>query len=190
MAISEVIRDGGNVRSRADGHCIHRLQIWIHNEGIFMFPCRWGREGGWLKWRWRLESEGLPEIRPRQSRPHASYSSPVRLSLFFFCFFSLFYASSSWQYEQLAAKIPYPRMEAVMRKRREKTTPINPTSFVQCVELLLGAQTYNKHLRHTIEEEGEGALIFATPKGLALANSPEVKVSMIMGTLIPTVTVR
>ena len=65
-----------------------------------------------------------------------------------------------------------------MRKRREKTTPINPTNFVQCVELLLGAETYNKHLRHTIEQEGEGALIFATPKGLALANSPEVKVSM------------
>ena len=37
---------------------------------------------------------------------------------------------------------------------------------------------YNKYLQHTILEEGEGALIFATPKGLAKANSPDVKVSM------------
>ena len=37
---------------------------------------------------------------------------------------------------------------------------------------------YNKYLQHTILEEGEGALIFATPKGLAKANSPDIKVSM------------
>ena len=39
---------------------------------------------------------------------------------------------------EVAAKIPYPRMEAIMRHRRQKTTPINPTNFAQCVELLQG----------------------------------------------------
>ena len=80
---------------------------------------------------------------------------------------------------EVAAKIPYPRMEAIMRHRRQKTTPINPTNFAQCVELLQGAPTYNKHLQHVILEDDEGALLFATTKGLALANSEEVKVTMI-----------
>ena len=30
---------------------------------------------------------------------------------------------------EVAAKIPYPRMEVIMRHRRQKTTPINPTNF-------------------------------------------------------------
>ena len=38
--------------------------------------------------------------------------------------------------------------------------------------------TYNKCLQHTIHEEGEGAMIFATPNGLEKAISPEVKVGM------------
>ena len=88
------------------------------------------------------------------------------------------YDDVSLENPEVAARIPFPRLEAAMRKRREKTTPINPTNFVQCVELLQGSATYNKHLQHVIQDEGEGAMIFATPKGLALANSPEIKVSM------------
>ena len=34
---------------------------------------------------------------------------------------------------EVAAKIPYPRMEAIMRHRRQNTTPINPTNFALCV---------------------------------------------------------
>ena len=30
---------------------------------------------------------------------------------------------------EVAAKIPYPRMEVIMRHRRQKTTPINATTF-------------------------------------------------------------
>ena len=44
--------------------------------------------------------------------------------------------------------------------------------------MLQGAPTYNKHLQHVILEDDEGALLFATTKGLALANSEEVKVTM------------
>ena len=88
------------------------------------------------------------------------------------------YDDVSLENPTVAAKIDFPRMEAAMRKRREKITPKNPSNFAECVQLLEGAVIYNKYLQHTILEEGEGALIFATPKGLAKANSPDVKVSM------------
>ena len=65
-----------------------------------------------------------------------------------------------------------------MRKRREITTPNNPKNFSECIEFLLGAPVYNKYLQKSIWEEGEGALIFATPKGLSMANSEGSKVAM------------
>ena len=79
----------------------------------------------------------------------------------------------------VAAEIPFPRLEAAMRFRRSQTTPINPTNFTECVELLMGAVTYNKHLVHSIlRDEEVGAMLFATEKGLDTANSPDVKVGM------------
>ena len=88
------------------------------------------------------------------------------------------YDDVSLENPRVAVKIGFPRLEAAMRKRREKTTPNNPTNFTECVQSLEVAVTYNKYLQHTILEEGEGALIFATQKGLEKANSPEVKVGM------------
>ena len=79
------------------------------------------------------------------------------------------YDDVSLENPTVAAKIDFPRMEAAMRKRREKITPKNPSNFAECVQLLEGAVIYNKYLQHTILEEGEGALIFATPKGLTKA---------------------
>ena len=79
------------------------------------------------------------------------------------------YDDVSLENPTVAAKIDFPRMEAAMRKRREKITTKNPSNFAECVQLLEGAVIYNKYLQHTILEEGEGALIFATPKGLAKA---------------------
>ena len=88
------------------------------------------------------------------------------------------YDNVSLENPTVAEQIPFPRMEAVMRARRQKITPRNPTNFAESVQLLSGAVTYNKHLVHVILNDQEGAMLFATEKGLETANSPDVKVGM------------